>query len=182
MDSSHARVADAGSAPGKPSAAQPRYAVQMKGITKRFPGVLANDRRRPGSCSRRGPGPCWGKWCRQEYADERPGRALPGGGRRTLCRRATGSLSLAARRHRARHRHGPPALYARGNADRGREHHPGSAGYQPGTSPGPGRQRDRDCPSAMDCKSIPMPTSGSSPSANNSGSRSSSCCTAAQRS
>ena len=44
MDSSHARVAEVGSATGTPSAAQPRYAVQMKGITKRFPGVLANEK------------------------------------------------------------------------------------------------------------------------------------------
>ena len=78
-------------------------AVEMRGIVKRFPGVLANDHvdfeLRAGEIH----APAGRERRRQEHADEHPGRAVPAG------RRAPSSvdgqpvdLPLAARRDRGR--------------------------------------------------------------------------------
>ena len=94
------------------------------GIEKRFPGVIANhdvnlrvrrghdprDRRR----ERR----------RQVDADEDALRHAPARRRHDPRRRCRAALQVAERRDRRRHRHGAPALHARGQPHGAGEHHP----------------------------------------------------------
>ena len=96
----------------------------MRGITKRFPGVVANDgvdfearRRRGARAARR-------ERRRQEHALEHPHRALPRRRGRDRALRPAGRVPLAARRARRRHRDGAPALPPRRAVHRRRERRP----------------------------------------------------------
>ena len=97
-------------------------ALEMRGITKRYPGVVANDHIdldvRPGEIhallGENGAG--------QDDAHERPLRARSPGRGRDPARRPGGPHHRPRRRHRARHHDGPPALHARAGAVGRREH------------------------------------------------------------
>ena len=155
-------------------------AVELRGIVKQFPGVLANDqvdfdlRRGRGSRAARG------ERRRQEHPHEHPRGPLPGRRRGDPGGRRDPGLPLAARRHRGGPRHGPPALHAGRLADRHREHphRPGRAALP--HAPRPVRGSDRRAVGVVrDAASIRGPRSGSSPWGSSSGSRSSRCSTAA---
>ena len=91
-----ARLARWGNSPDPGSAARgagapgASPAVSMRGITKRFPGVLANDARRFRRGRRRGARPARRERRRQEHALEHPDRALPAGRGRDLPLRRAG--------------------------------------------------------------------------------------------
>ena len=97
--------------------------LELRGITKRFPGIVANERRGPLRRAGRDPRPARRERRRQVHADERPLRPLPGRRGRDPHRRRGGDLPRSRRRHRRRHRHGPPALHARAGVHGHRERH-----------------------------------------------------------
>ena len=148
--------------------------VVMEHITKRFPGVRRQRRRHPSSSvpgevhaldrrERRG----------QVHADARAVRDVPARRRPHLGPGPGGEDRVAARRDRARHRHGPPALRAGGPVHRHREHHPGRRGW-PRSSTRESAERQgagaRRRPTGS--TSTPPPSSRTCPSARSSGSRS----------
>ena len=150
------------------STAPPR--LELEGITKRFPGVVANDR-----------GQLRGGTGRDPRAARRERRRQVDAGqdhlRRAARRRGHGALAgragpdrRPARRARARHRHGVPALLAVRGDDRAREHRARRRRRRPtcGRSPA-GSSRSRT-PTA--CRSTPRARSTRSRSASASGSRS----------
>ena len=97
----------------------------MRGITKRFPGVLANDAVDFEAARRRGARAARRERRRQEHALEHPHRPLPAG--RGRDQRSYGEpvqLPLAERRDRRGDRHGAPALPARPAVHGRREHRP----------------------------------------------------------
>ena len=96
----------------------------MRGITKRFPGVLANDRVDFEAAAGRGARAARRERGRQEHALEHPHRSLPAGRGVDQPVRRGGPLRLAERRDRRGHRHGAPALPPRAAVHGRREHHP----------------------------------------------------------
>ena len=99
-------------------------ALEMRGITKRYPGVVANDNIRPRGPAGRDPRAARRERRRQVHADEHPlwaGQARRG---RDPAGWRAGRDRRSARRDRTRHQHGPPALHAGARPDRGREHPP----------------------------------------------------------
>ena len=99
-------------------------AVELRGITKRFPGVVAN--RDVNIAVRRGHGARHRRRerRRQVDADEDPVRhAAPRRGH-DRGQRQRGHLPLARRRDRRRHRHGAPALHAGRQPHRAGERRP----------------------------------------------------------
>ena len=99
-------------------------ALEMRGITKRYPGVVANQSIdldiRPG----RDPRPARRERRRQDDPDEHPLRAGTPGRGQDPHRRHRGRPDRAVRRDPPRDQHGPPALHAGPGADRRREHRP----------------------------------------------------------
>ena len=87
-------------------------AVELRHIAKSFGAVAAVPRRvaRPGA--RLDPRHRRRERRRQVDADEHPLRPLSPRCRRDPRRRRDGALAQPGRRHRARHRHGPPAFHA----------------------------------------------------------------------
>ena len=100
----------------------------MRGITKRYPGVVANDNINLDDPARRDPRPARRERRGQDDADERPVRAGRARRGRDPARRQADQDRRPVRRDRPRHQHGPPALHARAGPDRRREHHPGRGG------------------------------------------------------
>ena len=98
--------------------------LELRGITKQFPGVLANDHvdldvaRGRGACAARR------ERRRQVDADEHPLRALPPGLGRDPAQREEDVVRVGQGRDRERDRDGAPALHAHPGDDRGREHRP----------------------------------------------------------
>ena len=79
-----------------------RMELELRGITKRFPGVLANDDVSLDRPLGRGAGADRRERCRQEHADERPLRAVPPGRRRDPHRRRRAEFVDPGRRHQGR--------------------------------------------------------------------------------
>ena len=128
---------------GSTAVAGPAPVVELRGIVKRFPGVVANDGVDFALAHRRGPCPPRRERRREEHAHEHPRRAVPARCRGDPHRRAAGGLPLPAGRDRRRPRDGPPALHAGRVHDRHRErHHRPRAAALP-ARPGPLRRRDR---------------------------------------
>ncbi len=121
-----------------PTAAE--YAVELTGITKRFPGVVANSdihlRVRRGEvhalCGENGAGKS--TLMKILYGMQQPGRGHHLGGRRG------GALPLAGRRDQGRDRHGAPALHAGRQPHRRRERPARRGGSCTASAPRP-RQR-----------------------------------------
>ena len=118
----------------------------------------------------------------KSHAHEHPGRPLPAGrGRDRACGGQPVDLRLAARRHRGRPRHGPPALHAGAVADRHRER-PARAerAALPARAPASTTSEIAGLGERHSAAGRPdAPRSGSSRSASSSASRSSRCSTAA---
>ena len=108
-----------GTATARPEEAAPL--LQMRGITKRFPGVLANDDVDFDVRRRRGARPVRRERRRQEHAHADPLRPLPARRGRDPDQRGARRHLVARRGHPQRHRHDPPALHARQHAHRRRE-------------------------------------------------------------
>ena len=97
--------------------------LELRGITKRFPGVLANDARRLRPPPGRGARAARRERRRQVDADEHPLRALQARRGRDPARTASRSrIDSPQAAIDAGHRHGAPALHAHPGDDRRREH------------------------------------------------------------
>ena len=150
--------------------------LEMRGITKQFPGVLANDDVELRSPSGRGARAPRRERRREVDADEHPVRAVQARRRRDPHRWEAGHASARAKDAiRKRSRHGAPALHAHPGDDRRREHRPrdraNSQGRLPrlrrGSPPGGHRWR-----SSSGSPSIPTRRSRTSQSASSSALRS----------
>ena len=96
--------------------------LEMQHITKRFPGIVANDDVELRPPRGRGPRAARRERRRQVDADEHPLRALPPGRGRDPDQGQAGAARLAARGDRRGRRHGAPALHADPGDDGRREH------------------------------------------------------------
>ena len=163
------------SRPGRPGRSS-APALEMRGITKRYPGVVANDHIdldvRPGEIhallGENGAG-------KTTLMNILYGLARPDEGE-ILLDGAAGPDRGPVRRDRPRHQHGPPALHARAGAHRRREHRPRRRDDgRPGLPrPQGGPQADRRArPSASASRSTRTPRSTRCRSASSSASRSS---------
>ena len=132
--------------------------------------------------ARRGPRAARGERRRQVDADERPLRALQARRGRDPRRRPARQHRLAAGGHRARDRHGPPALHARPGHDRGREHRAGQRAAQGPAARlrGAPRRACASCRTATASPSTPTRASRTSASACSSAWRSCARCSAAR--
>ena len=96
--------------------------LEMRHITKRFPGIVANDDVSFDLREGRGARAARRERRRQVDADEHPLRALPPRRGRDPDRRQARAARLAERRDRRGRRDGAPALHADPRDDRRREH------------------------------------------------------------
>ena len=106
--------------------------LELRGITKRYGGLVREPRYRSHGGQRRGAGAAGRERRRQEHADERALRAGPARRGRDPAARAAAADPFAQGRDRRRHRHGAPALHADPGDDGGREHR---AGDEPRNGP-----------------------------------------------
>ncbi len=104
----------------------------MRGIWKRFPGVIGEPGRRPRAEGRRSARAARRERRGQVHPDAHPLRHVSPRCRDHPPRRAAGRVPVSCRGHRGGNRHGAPAFPARGGADRGREHPPGVARHAVG--------------------------------------------------
>ena len=96
--------------------------LELRGITKRFPGIVANDGVELRPAAGRGARAARRERRRQVDADERRLRPLSAGRGRDRDQRQAGRDRLNPRRDRERRRHGAPALHADPGDDGRREH------------------------------------------------------------
>ena len=96
--------------------------LELRGITKAFPGIVANDHVDFELRQRRGARAARRERRRQVDADEHPLRALQARRGRDPARRQAGHVPLGEGRDRGRDRDGAPALHAHPGDDRRREH------------------------------------------------------------
>ena len=113
-----------------------RTVLEMRGITKQFPSVLANDdvelrpRQRRGACTSRR------ERRREVHAHEHPVRALTSPMPARSASTDAGQLRLGERCDRKRPWHGASALHAHPGDDRRREHRPRDRANNQGRGPG----------------------------------------------
>ena len=96
--------------------------LELRGITKRFPGVLANDHVDFDLRDGRGARPARRERRRQVDADEHPVRPVPADEGEILIKGKPVAFAVAAATPSPRHRHGAPALHADPGDDGHREH------------------------------------------------------------
>ena len=118
--------------------------------------AVGQRRRRPPAAARRDPRPAGRERRGQVDVDERPLRDAPARrGRDPASTASRSTIELAARRHRAGHRHGAPALHADPGHDRGRERRARRRAQQ-------GRPARRRAPPSSACASCRSATGSTS--------------------
>ena len=117
--------------------------LELRGITKRFPGVVANDRIDFEMRGRRDPRHSGRKRRGQDHADEDRLRAHAARRGRDLRRRPAGQAALAAGCHPTGDRHGTPEPQAGERPHGDGEHHPGTPQRRPRAEPQAGRAGNR---------------------------------------
>jgi len=96
--------------------------LELRGITKEFPGIVANDHVDFDLAPGEGPRTARRERRRQVDADEHPLRPVQGRLRRDPPERQAGHVRICKGCDRRRNRDGAPALHADPGDDRGREH------------------------------------------------------------